>query len=483
MTLTPTTTISPDDTSGPLTSWSATSLSRALRDGGISAREVMTAHLDRIDELNPQINAIVSRIDRPDAIALADRADARRAAGEPLGPLHGLPIAVKDLSDAAGIRTTLGSRAFRAAPPAEFDAPFVAHMKRAGGIVIGKTNAAEYGVGALAANDVFGVTRNPYDLSRHSGGSTGGAAAIASGMLPFSDGSDSGGSIRVPTAFCNVVGLRTTPGLVPSQGHANVWEPHAVQGPVARDSRDAALLLSAMSGADAQSPGTWGRGPTEPIVAGEWGDAPVRLAWSSDLGGVPVSREIRAVMDRTRAELERQGIETVDIDIDLSEGDLAWPVIEKLDLFTWGGPNVAAHPELYGADMVRNSREGGAFSAGEIGYAKHLRYTLYRRMAAALQGFDGLVTPAAPVAAPLAEETSVWQVDDLPFERYYEWQALSTRLAMTAHPILVTGAGFTPDGLPVGMQIAGPVGSDRRLLALGERIESLTSWNRVRPVL
>jgi amidase len=468
------------NTAASLTEWRAVDLVAALHRGDVSAVEVMTAHLDRIEALNPMLNAIVSMRRREDCLADAAAADARRQAGEPLGLLHGLPTAVKDLSDAAGIRTTLGSRALADSPPAARDSPFVAKMKSAGAIVIGKTNVAEYGCGALASNEVFGTTRNPYDLDRHSGGSTGGAAAVAAGLLPLCDGSDSGGSIRFPTAFCNVVGLRTTPGLVPGNGHANAWDPHAVQGPVARDSRDAALLLAAMSGADTINPSTWGRAATTPITDDEWGPKPIRLAWSRSLG-LPVSQEILDVMDAARDALEGLGIEIVDIDLDLSEADFAWPVIEKFDLFGWGGPNVGEHPELYGEHMARNWAEGRDFSAGTIGYAKHLRYLLYARTAQALVGFNALVVPATPVAAPSLNVDWVHEVAGVRLDRYYEWQRLATRLATTAHPVLVTGAGFTADGLPVGMQLVGPMGSDRDLLALGRHIEIRTPWNARRP--
>jgi amidase len=483
MSLTPTKVRDADDTSGPLTSWSATCLHRALHAGDVSAREVVGAFLDRIEELNPRLNAVVSQVPASVALRAADRADARRLAGEPIGVLHGLPVAVKDLSDAGGLRTTLGSRAFADAAPASGDAPFVARMRAAGAIVVGKTNTAEYGVGALARNEVFGVTRNPYDLDRHSGGSTGGAAAIAADLLPFSDGSDSGGSIRVPAAFCNVVGLRTTLGVVPGKGHANCWDPHAVQGPVARDARDTALLLAGMSGADVANPTSWWSAPTSPIEAGAWAEGPVRLAWSDDLGGVPVSGQMRAAMAATRAQLEAAGIEVVDIDLDLSEADLAWPVIEKFDLLGWGGPQVLARPELYGAEMVRNVREASALGPDQLGYAKHLRYTLYARTADALAGFDALVAPTTPVVAPPAEATSVWDVDGRRLERYYDWQALATRLALTAHPVLALPAGFTVEGLPYGMQLTGPLGSDRRLLELGDRIETILGVHRVRPAL
>jgi amidase len=471
------------DTSGPITEWTATALVRSLQSGDLSAVEVMTAHLDRIDEHNPVVNSVVSALSRDAALAAAAAADRRRSRGEPLGALHGIPTAVKDLSDAAGFRTTFGSRAFADAEPSTHDTPFVTRLRAAGAIIIGKTNTAEYGVGCLGHNDVFGTTRNPYDLSRHAGGSTGAAAAVSAGLLPFTDGSDSGGSLRYPTAFCNVVGLRTTPGLVPNNGHGNSWDPHAVAGPVARNSRDAALLLSAMAGSAEENPSTWGRTSTTPLGSDGWGERPVRLAWSRDLGGLPIDPEILTVMDRARTDLENLGFEIVDLDIDLSHADIAWPIIEKFDLFGWGGPAVRQHPDRYGPEMVRNATEGAAFTADQIGYARHIRYELYARMAAALHGFDALVAPATPVAAPPTDVKWVTEIAGVQLDRYYEWQALATRLAVTAHPVLVTGAGFTANGLPVGMQLVGAMGSDRRLLEIGDHIENRTPWNRVRPVL
>jgi amidase len=252
---------------------------------------------------------------------------------------------------------------------------------------------------------------------------------------------------------------------------------------MARDSRDAALLLAGMSGADPANPTSWWSAPTAPIDAGAWGDAPIRLAWSDDLGGVPVSAEMRAAMAATRALLESAGIEVVDVALDLSEADFAWPVIEKFDLMGWGGPQVLARPDLYGAEMVRNVQEATALDPGQLGYAKHLRYTLYARTAAALVGFDALAAPTTPVVAPSADVTSVWDVDGAPLERYYDWQALATRLALTAHPVLALPAGFTTSGLPYGMQLAGPLGSDCRLLALGDRLEAILGAHRVRPLL
>ncbi len=207
-------------TETPLYFRSATDLARLLKAREISAVEVMKAFLGRIEETNPRVNAIVSMLPESEALALAEKADKMAASGETLGILHGLPIAVKDLNKVKGFPTRFGSRNHLNDPPAETDAVFVSRLKAAGALVIGKTNTPEYGVGTLAFNDVFGVTRNPWDLTRHGGGSSGAGAAVAAGMLPFADGSDSGGSIRYPSSFCNTVGLRTSPGRVPSRRSA-----------------------------------------------------------------------------------------------------------------------------------------------------------------------------------------------------------------------------------------------------------------------
>ncbi|MBN2204877.1 MAG: hypothetical protein JW767_07635, partial [Thermoleophilia bacterium] len=316
--------------------YEATALAAMLRGGDVSAREVVSSFLQRIDAVDGAINAIPTLVPER-ALKDADDADRRRARGDDLGPLHGLPVAVKDLVDTAGIRTTYGSPIYRDHVPVE-DAPLVQRLRRAGAIVVGKTNTPEFGAGSQTFNPVFGATRNPYDTSRTAGGSTGGgAAAVAAGMLPFADGSDLGGSLRNPASFCNVIGLRPTPGRVPELPADDAWDALSVSGPIARTVADVALLLGALAGPDPRaplslaalpalttpassratllSPSVELSPPTAPSLpartgpqasAGSAGPEPprslarVRVAWSRDLGGLPVAPEVTAVLEEGR---------------------------------------------------------------------------------------------------------------------------------------------------------------------------------------
>ena len=287
-----------------LCDWTARELVAALHRREISARDVVTAHLARIERINPHVNAIVT-LTAERALADAARADERAARGGALEVLHGLPIAHKDLLDTAGIRTTYGSPFYRDHVPTE-DALIVTRMRNAGAITIGKTNTPEFGAGSQTFNTLFGATRNPYDLTKTCGGSSGGAAvALACGMVPIADGSDMGGSLRNPAAFCNVVGLRPSPGRVPSP---NEWSPFVVAGPMARSVSDVALLLSVMAGYDPGSPlsiaedGARFRAPLERNFKG------VRVAWWDGLGGLPVEPEIRRDRRRKPPRVRRLGV-------------------------------------------------------------------------------------------------------------------------------------------------------------------------------
>ncbi len=231
----------------------ATAQQALLRTGGVSARELVTAHLERIERINPTVNAVVTRTPEL-ALAAAAAADARRAAGASLPPLHGLPIAHKDLVDTAGVRTTYGSPSFADWVP-QTDSLLVQRLRTAGAIMVGKTNTPEFGAGSHTFNPIFGPTLNPWDPSRSAGGSSGGAgAALAARLVALADGSDLGGSLRNPAAWNGVYGLRPTPGRVPSVPATEPWMPYAVEGPMARTAADLALLLEAMSGPDARAP-------------------------------------------------------------------------------------------------------------------------------------------------------------------------------------------------------------------------------------
>lgn len=475
------TTTLPTTTDQPLIWWSATRLRDAMVSGELTAVEVMTAFLDRIDATNGDVNVIVFRLPREECLAMAAEADRAREAGEALGALHGLPIAIKDLVDVAGMPTSRGSRAFADRGAMPTDAPHVAKLRESGALIIGKTNAPEFGVGTVTWNDVFGITRNPFDLTRHAGGSTGGVAAVAAGMLPFCDGSDSGGSLRYPSSFCNAVGLRTSPGVVPAVSGPTSWEPHSVNGPVARNCRDVALLLSGMSGEDYFSPLSAALSPTAAL--GEVTTTPIRLAWSEDLGGLPVSTEVREVFRATRARLEAAGVEIVDVEVDFEGVDSAWQTIEMFGWFSLLGTDPIEHPEKYRDDFVTNVTEASQYSSTELVVALARRYQLFEQFVELLEGFDGFVCPGAPVVAPPADDLWVAEVEGETFDRYFLWQRLACRLVPSAHPVLAMPAGFSPGGLPVGMQVVGRYHRDGELLALGERLETILGISEIHPQL
>jgi amidase len=451
--------------------WSATRLRDAIAGGELSAVEVMAAFYDRIEQVNDAVNVLVYRLPRDEALSLAAEADRKRDAGEPLGALHGLPTAIKDLVDVAGMPTSRGSRAFADRGAMPDDVPHVRKLREAGALIIGKTNAPEFGVGTVTWNDVFGITRNPWDLTRHAGGSTGGVAAVAAGMLPFADGSDSGGSLRYPASFCNAVGLRTTPGVVPAASGPGAWEPHSVNGPVARNCRDAALLLSGMSGTDPLTP--LGLGLPATTELGEVTPTPLRVAWSEDLGGLPISQEVRDAFRDVRRTLEAAGVEVVDVDIDFDGVDRAWQTIEMFGWFSLLGTDPIENPEKYRDDFVVNVTEASKYSTTELIEAQARRYRLFTQFADLLTDFDAFICPGAPVVAPPAEVPWVAEVEGVAFDRYFLWQRLACRLVPSQHPVLAMGATFGASGLPVGIQVVGRYGADVELLELGERLESI----------
>ncbi len=458
----------------PLHGWSARELAAGIASREISAVEVMRAHLDRIEEYDEAVRAFVSRIPDADALALAAEADRAVARGEERGPLHGLPTGVKDLMDVAGLPTSQGSAAYAHELPATRDSVLAENLRRSGALIIGKTNTPEIGLGTLTFNAVRGVCRNPWDLDRHAGGSSGGAgAALAAGMLPIADGSDSGGSIRYPASFCNVVGLRPTPGMVPSGRTGNGWEPHGVTGPMARDSRDAALLLSGISGHDPRWPLSWVDDPRALAELEELDPAGLRLGWSPDVGGLPIDPEVRRVLAGTRRALEAAGVTVVDLEPDLSGADQAWEVVELFGFAADGRPRLEAGRTGFREDYLRNVREGRALTADTLMDAMAHRTELFRRTAATLGQVDAIVYPATPVPAPPAEVEWVDEVDGVRFDRYFLWQRAACRLTVTGHPVLATPAGFTADGLPVGMQLVGASRRDARLLAIGAAIEGV----------
>ena len=352
----------------------AVELSNRLRRKAVSAREVMTAHLAQIERINPQVNAVVTLVVEQ-AMAAAAKADEAMARGRTPGVLHGLPIAHKDLVDTAGIRTTRGSLFFKDHVPTE-DALIVTRMRAAGALTVGKTNTPEFGAGSQTFNTVFGATCNPYDLTRTCGGSSGGAAvAVACRMMPIADGSDTGGSLRNPPAFCNVVGLRPSPGRVPGEG--NSWSPLSVSGPIARTVADVALFLSAIAGPD----------PRNPLMLQEDGArfrAPlgrdfkkVRVAWWRGLGGIPFEPEIRRVVDSQRKVFEDLGCIVEEAEPDFTGVDEAFPILRYAANHPRYAPLVQQQPDWVKDTIKFEVAQAERLTAADVGRALARQTRMY----------------------------------------------------------------------------------------------------------
>jgi len=458
----------------------ATELARQLRQREIAAVAVMAAHLNQIERVNPRVNAIVTLLPEV-AMAGAAAADAALERGEPIGPLHGLPIAHKDLVPTKGIRTTFGSPIFADFVPEE-NALIVERLQAAGAITIGKTNAPEFGAGSQTFNRVFGVTRNPYDLETTCGGSSGGAAvALACGMLPIADGSDLGASLRNPGGFCNVVGFRPSPGRVPTWPTQAAWFPLSVQGPMARTVADAALMLSAIAGSDARSP----------IAIGEAGDRFARpldrdfrrtkLAWSRDLGGLPVDPRVTAVLEGQRGVFADLGCIVTDDEPDLSGADevfQAW----RAWIFELGhGDLMAEHRDQLKATIVWNIEQGQQLSGPTLARAERRRTELYHEMRRFLERYEFLLLPVSQVPPFDINQEYPTEINGQPMATYVDWIRICSDITITGLPAISVPCGFTPEGLPVGLQIVGRHQDDLGVLQLAHAFEQATGVWRQRP--
>jgi amidase len=451
-----------------------------VRAGSLSALELVDAHLVRIERLNPAVNAVVTLVaDR--AIAAAREADRSRAEGRELPPLHGLPIAHKDLVDTAGVRTTYGSPSFAGHVP-DADALLAVRLREAGAILVGKTNTPEWGAGSHTFNPVFGLTRNPWDATRSAGGSSGGAAvAVACRMLPLADGSDLGGSLRNPAAWTGVVGLRPTPGVVPSWPSEAPWLPFAVDGPIARTAADVALLLSAMAGPDPRAPLSQ-RAAALDLAAPLDGDLRGRrVAWSPSLGGLPVEA---AVLDVVRAAVARLG--EIGLDVTEAEPDLtgADHVFE-----TWRGFMFALSlGDLYDSDGARmkatvrwNVERGRALRSSDVVAATRLHAALGERVVAFFERYDYLACPVTQVEPFPVETEYPAEVAGVAMGSYLEWMRSCSRVTVTGCPAVSIPAGLTAAGLPVGLQLVARPFAERALLEVAHALDGLTGYSRLVP--
>ncbi|NUP75816.1 MAG: amidase [Sinomonas sp.] len=461
----------------------AVDLASLLRSREISAVELLEAHLDQISRFNPLVNAIVT-LDEEGARRAAHEADRKLAAGEAVGPLHGLPISFKDTARTAGMRTTFGHPRFRDFVPAESDL-HVQRILAAGAIRLGKTNVPEHAAGSHTFNRVFGVTRNPYDPSKSAGGSSGGAAAaLASGFQPIADGSDMGGSLRNPASFCNVVGLRPTPGMVPNTDGTNAFFPLGVAGPMGRTAADAALLFSVMAGPSAADPFSGFPEASSRLVAQPQPEefAGLRVAYAPTLGGrVPVERAVLDVLEPQARALAEVGAVVELACPDLDGADEAFRVLRAASFDAAWGDDLAADPTLFNHFLAGNIREGAALTGRDVFRAEEAMTRLMRRAAEFFEEYDLVIAPASQVVPFDAEIEYPTDIEGHRLETYLDWMRAPYLFTPLGLPALSVPAGFTPAGLPIGLQMIGARGSDARLLRLASAFEKLSPCSSVRP--
>ena len=460
---------------------SAKDLAALIRTRKLSAREVMTAHLERINRINPQINAIVAKLSDQQCLALADAADQRVAKKEQVGPLHGLPIAFKDLEAAVGFPFTRGSTIYKNTMPAE-DSVLVERLRRAGAIPIGKTNTPEFGMGSHTYNKVYGTTVNPYDHTKSAGGSSGGAgAALAAGLLPIADGSDNAGSLRNPGNFNNVVGMRPTVGLVPSTPATLPFIGFAVKGPMARTVADTAFLLSVMAGPDARDPACY---PSDPsIFRGtlERSFRGVHVAWCLDLGGLPIDPSVRAVLTVQRNTFEAMGCIVEDACPDLSGADSIFLTIRSFRSAATYGSLLEQYRSQMKPEAVEEIEKGLSLKSSDVVQAMVQHGQLLERMRRFQEKYEFILCAVNQI--PPFDARLDWpkSIDGVQMEHYVAWMKSAYWITVTFRPAISVPAGFTSAGLPVGLQIVGRHRADFALLQFAHAFEQQTRFGTRRP--
>ncbi len=441
---------------------SASWLRDALRRREVSAVEVMEAHLNRIEAVNPRLNAIVTLLPRERLLRDAARAD---AAKEPLGPLHGLPVAHKDMFLTRGVRTTLGSPIYADWIP-DRDSLIVERLRAAGAIMVGKTNTPEFAAGSQTFNPVFGPTRNPWDPGRTCGGSSGGAAvALSAGMLPIADGSDYGGSLRNPASFCGVVGLRPTPGRVPDWPDPAPWFPMATPGPMARTVDDVALMLGAIAGPDPRAP--LSLPATQPGRSGFEG---VRVAWAADFAGLPFEPGVLDAIAPARRALTDLGCVVEERSPDMRDAATVFARYRAFWFELRFGPLLERHRSRMKDAVVEEIEAGRRLTAAELADASRRWAGILERLARFQADCPYFALPVAQVL-PFAVETP-WpaEVAGVTMRNYTEWMGSCAFVSLLGVPALSLPAGFAA-GLPVGLQIVGPRGDDSGTLRLARALE------------
>jgi amidase len=444
-----------------LTRRSARELARLIRDRAVSPVDVLNAHLAVIEAVNPKLNAIVT-LAVEQARANARLAEIAVGKGEPLGPLHGLPVAIKDITLTAGIRTTFASPLYQDHVPTD-DAEVVRRLKTAGAIVLAKTNTPEFACGAYTNNALFGRTRNPWNPALSPAGSSGGSAVAVA--------TDFGGSVRIPAGFCGIVGLRPTPGLIPNHPMPLIWDAGQVHGALGRDAKDVAFMLDAMVGFSRLSPISVMPPWRSALIEMEHrADASkLRVAYAPDIAGLGVDAEIEGICRNAALRLHSAGAIVEEIDFDVADGRSPYQ--------TWRGLWMVGQQydrlseiERFGKNLKDNVETGLKLTAIDFAAAEQKRQQVYHRFRALFERFDILLTPAAPVKPFAVEVDFPDEINDRRLENYLDWIAPAFLVTLVSLPAASAPAGLTRDGLPVGMQIVAPRFEEPLILSVAKLI-------------
>ncbi|ETN36853.1 uncharacterized protein HMPREF1541_07840 [Cyphellophora europaea CBS 101466] len=451
---------------------SATEARRLIGLKKLSPTDLLESCIERIEATNPAVNAIVTTVydsARTDAKAAHDAVQA----GQPLGLLHGLPVVIKDLNATKGIRTTLGSPLFKDNVP-EHDDSVVSRLRSHGAIILGKTNTPDFGCGSNTKNPLFGATSNPFDLTRTSGGSSGGAgAALATCMAPLANGSDSGASIRNPAAFCGVVGIRPTPGLVASKQRPVGLSLNGVEGPLGRSVADVALLLSALAEYDSMD--MLSR-PVDPSIFRSLKHVDVsslRVAYSEDLDFAPVDAVVRDTFKKKLQVISSSFAACDAVNPEMKDAESAYWGVRGLHLLAGSRKLYDQHPQEISSNLRENIESVKDLTAQDMANALVQQTQTYQKFQALFDQYDVLITPVANVLPFPHQQLYPEQLEGRPARHYAEWFSLCYGISLVGHPALSIPAGLDPQGTPFGLQVVGPRFADHRLLEIGQALEFL----------
>lgn len=449
---------------------SATEQRRRIAARELTVVEYVEACLERVKQLNPTLNAIVTL--NPNALDDAAQLDKRIKKGEDPGPLCGLTVGIKDVTPVAGLRTTYGSPIYADHVPAE-DALVVRRLREAGAVILGKTNCPEFAAGANTFNEVFGRTRNPWDTTKSAGGSTGGgAAALATGMIALAEGTDLGGSLRIPAAFCGVTGLRPSVGLVPTHPTDWVWDTLAVSGPIARTAEDVALMLQSIAGPAEQSPLAQPIEGRDFVRGARGARRNLRIAYCADIAGIGVDRDVERVCRDAAFALGEKGAIVEEIDVNLSAARPAFLSLRGLWFVTHMFSRLHMQ-DRFGTNVGNNVRSGLEVTSKEIAAAEAYRGHLWHQMRQLFTEYDHLLTPCVAVPPFPVEQNYPETIAGKPMETYIDWIAPTFVLSLTGLPSASVPGGLDSTGMPVGLQIAGGQFGEEDVLSIAAQIQKL----------